>query len=213
MSYNNNYITTTYDNPYEYYWKQIDKSLDAMTNKDTTKNKYRNHFKSLLNEKARELGVSMTDKEIYPQLCFKACQSILLEMVLTFGKPPYTAYALEYFVTAPSLFDLGENSRTVNMDLDAYYNQLVLRLEETLTGTINSAILTRTDGIEHIVLNLDKIRENLKSIVHRFYKNNPALLESTKANTTLQKAVNKLFSNLSQELDQKASHNSNFKSY
>lgn len=212
MSYNN-YITTTYDNPYEYYWKQIDKSLAAMTNRDETKNKYRNHFKSLLNEKARELGVSMTDKAIYPQLCFKACQSILLEMVLTFGKPPYTAYALEYFVTAPSLFDLGENARTVNMDLDAYYNQLVIRLEETLTGTINSAILTHTDGVDNTVLNLDKIREDLKSIVHKFYTNNPALLESTKANTALQKAVNKLFSNLSQELNQKASHNSSFKTY
>lgn len=212
MSYNN-YITTTYNNPYEYYWEQIDKSLDAMTSKEETKNTYRNHFKSLLNEKARELGVSMTDKAIYPQLCFKACQSILLEMVLTFGKPPYTAYALEYFVTAPSLFDLGENPRAVNMNLNAYYNQLVLRLEETLTGTINSSTLTTANNAEYTILNLDKIRKDLKNIVHKFYTNNPSLIESTKANPTLQKAVNKLFSTLSQELDQKASHNSNLKSY
>ncbi|MBQ7798110.1 MAG: hypothetical protein IJ371_03205 [Clostridia bacterium] len=198
------YLTTTFDNPYDYYWKQINKSLDAMTKKEETKTKYINHFKSMLTKEAEKLGVDITSNKLLAQLCYKACQAVLMEAVLTFGKPPHVAYALEYFVYAPTLFDLGENTRSVNFDLSAYYNQLVTRLESTLTKECNANILNNVNGgISNNIIDLDRLRKDLRQIVATFYEHNPELKQSTDKMPELQYNVTKLFSKLSIEFDKK----------
>lgn len=206
----NEYITTTFNNPYDYYWEQINRSLDAMTKKEETKTRYINHFNEMLNKEAFKLGVNVRDNKMLAQLCYKACQSILLETVLTYGKAPHVAYALEYFMYAPTLFDL-ENSRAVNFDQNAYYNQLVMRLEATLTKECNAAILNNINsGISNTILDLDQLRRDLKYIVTSFYNKNPELMESTNHMPELQFEVNKLFSGLSIEFDNKNKLNKSF---
>lgn len=199
----NEYITTTSENPHKYYWKQINQSLDAMTKKEATKTKYIEHFNKLLQNEANKLGVRIDDNKMLAQLCYKACQSVLLEMVLTFGKPPYVAYALEYFMYAPTIFDLRENEKTVNLDLGAYYNRIVTRLETTLTKEQNANMLNKANT----VVDLNKLRSDLKQLVYAFYENHPELKQSTNHIPELQGKITKLFSNLSLEFDEKSKLN------
>ena len=112
----NEYLTTTIKNPYDYYWEQIDKSLSASTRNEDAKKRYRQSFEDALSEAASNIGIGVKDKKMYAQLCFKACQAVLVETIFSCGKPPYIGYALEYFVTAPTIFDLGENPRKINFN-------------------------------------------------------------------------------------------------
>jgi len=205
------YLTTTFENPYDYYWKQIHTSLNAMTRKDETKKKYISNFEILLKEKALELGVNIRNKKMYPELCFKACQAVLLEVILTCGKPPHVGYALEYFYYAPTLFDLGENPTAINMDSSTFYNLLLDRLSDTLTSEVNSAILSNNNGgIANNILDLDKLRRYLKQIVATFYLNNPEIKASTNKQPELQNKVRKVFSNIAVEFNKKAAADKTF---
>lgn len=205
----NEYISTTLDNPNQYYWSQINKSLNAMTQKEATKTRWINHFNELLGKEAYKLGVAIDDKKMNAQLAFKACQAVLLEMVLTFGKPPHVAYALEYFEYAPTIFDLGESPRTVNLNQNCYYNRLLDRLEMTLLTECNSAILNNTSSssVSSNIIDLDKLRRDLRQIVATFYANSPELKESTNHMPELQKTITRLFSNLSLEFNKKSQAN------
>jgi len=201
----NEYLSSTFDNPNQYYWAQINKSLSAMTKREETKTKWTNHFKESLNKEAYKLGVPVNDKKMNAQLCFKACQAVLMEMVYTFGKAPHVAYALEFFNYAPTRFDLGENLRTVNSDTSSFYNKMLDRLEATLLTESNSAILCNsTNGYSNNVVDLDLLRNELKRVVENFYEENPELKQSTNHVPELQEFVKKILSNLSLSFDKKA---------
>lgn len=199
------YLQQTFDNPREYYWNQINKSLDAMTRSEDTKNLWINKFRNSLEKAATHLGVQINSKDMHAQLCFKACQALLMETVLTFGEPPHVAYALEYFNYAPTRFDLGENPRSVNIDQTSFYNRLLDRLETTLLTRVNASILNDGTGlVSNIIVDLDRLRRDLRVIVSTFYSNNPELKQSTNNMPKLQTSVNKVFSKISLEFDQKA---------
>ena len=206
----NEYLQPSFENPRDYYWAQINKSLDAMTQRQDTKNKWINQFQNSLNKAATKLGVHTDSKEMNAQLCFKACQAVLMETVLTFGEPPHVAYALEYFNYAPTRFDLGENPRSVNIDQTSFYNRLLDRLENTLLTNVNSAILNNTSGsFSNTVVDLDKLRRDLKQTVNNFYSNNPEFKQSTDRMPELQSSINKMFSALSLNFDKKVRSNKN----
>ncbi len=203
----NSYLATTFEDAHQYYWNEINRSLNAMTQKEETKRKYLNHFKEVLQKEADRLDVSINSKQITAELCFKATQSILLETVLTYGKAPHVAYALEYFYYAPTFFDLGENLRAVNISSGAYYNQLVSRLKATLTKQCNATILNNIGTSETTILDLGRLRQDLRRTVEDFYRQNPELEESSNHIPELQQKVNKIFSNLSLEFDKKTLNN------
>lgn len=201
----NEYLSSTFDNPNQYYWAQINKSLSAMTKREETKTKWTNHFKESLNKEAFKLGVSVNDKKMNAQLCYKACQAVLMEMVYTFGKPPYVAYALEFYNYAPTRFDLGENPRSINQDSTSFYNRMLDRLEDTILTESNSAILCNSiNDFSNTVVDLDLFRRELRQVVGSFYASHPELKESTNNIPELQDSVKKVLSNLSLSFDKKA---------
>lgn len=209
MPYNKDkYITTIYSDPYEYYWKQINDSINALPTKEKQKKIYIDNFKTMLAEAATEMNVDVRDKKMLTQHCYKACQAILFEIVFTTGKStkkhPYVAYALEYFEYAPTIFDLGDNPHVVNMDDRSYYHKLVKRLWDILNKEFNSYILNNINSKNfNNVLDLDRLRDDLKKIIAKFYAYHPELSESTDHIPELQKQVNMIFSNISHEFDNK----------
>ena len=206
MPYNRDkYITTIYSDPYEYYWEQINDSISAIPTKEKQKKIYIDNFKTMLAEAAAEMKVNVRDKKMLTQLCYKACQAILFEIVFSTGKPPHVAYALEYFEYAPTIFDLGDNPRVVNWDDKSYYHKLVKRLWDTLNKECNSSILNNIHSKSfNNVLDLEQLRADLKRVVARFYTYNPELRESTDHILELQHQVTTIFSTISREFDKKA---------
>ena len=198
----NKYLNSTFDDPKDYYWGQIHQSLNSLTQREESKAAWINSIKKSLNEAAIKLNVPVDSKNMNAQLCFKACQAILMETVLTLGEPPHVAYALEYFNYAPTRFDLGENPRSVNISPSSFYNRLLDRLESTLLTKVNSALLNNSNNsFSNTIVDLDKIRRELRFTINDFYSSNPALKQSTNHIPPLQTKVKKIFSDLSLDFD------------
>ncbi|MBQ7287828.1 MAG: hypothetical protein IJW73_08725 [Candidatus Gastranaerophilales bacterium] len=210
----NEYLTTTTESPYNYYWEQIDKSIAATSPNEERQKMLRKAFEDKIQGKANERNLNVKDKQMYAQLCFQACQAVLFEAVLTFGKPSFVAYALEYFVYAPTIFDLGKNPKKVNWDPMSYYNQLLRELENVLEGDLCSPILNnKFSSSTYNVLDVDTLRHNLRKAIDKFYANNPETKESTNNNPELQSKISAIFSNLNTEFKNHTSknkHNNNW---
>ncbi len=186
---NTNYFTTS-SNPNKYYWAEIEKSLVAITGKNQQlKEDQVILYTRLLQQEAEKKGVSLNHKEMQAELCLRACKTVLLEAVLTFGKPFDVAYALEYFKYAENLFEL-EKPNEVNYDFNTYYNTLLRSLINTIATDTNTKLLNSGD----IVMDISYLRRTLKSIIDNFYNQHPELQDSYNHCPELQRGVNKVFS-------------------
>jgi hypothetical protein len=197
------YIQYISRNPIDYYWEQMEKSLDTMTRLQKDKNSYIEFLNENLLKHARELNVDVKDRKMHYDYCFKACQLVLLEQIYLNGRACSTGYAWEFFVCGKNAFELGNKQRTVNLDQNSFYNQLLNTLEDAFQSEVNRNLLSAKKGTEYIAVDIDRIRRNLAEKIKIYYNNHPEKTTSTQSNPAVQKIATGIFSTLADELSDK----------
>ena len=187
-----NYITTNLY-PNSYYWEQIKKSISAIVKIESKRPEVVKVYKGFIADDARALGVSENSNKIYPNLAYFACQLCLMEACFMH---PYAKYALEFYVPVG---DIGDNKFAKNTtDYSKFYLSSVNRMENNIIkeSLYNAFLSNINENVSCPVIDIEKMRNDFRRTINRFYSEYPQMTESFQPSVVLQERFKPIINDL-----------------
>ena len=197
MTYNSkpvpqNYITTNLY-PNSYYWEQIKKSISAIVKIESKRPEVVKIYKEFVTADARDLGVSENSNKIYPNLAYYACQLCLMEVCFMH---PYAKYALEYYVPVG---DIGDNKFAKNTtDQTKFYLASTTKMQDNIVheSLYNAFLSNINENIPCPVIDVDKMRNDFRREINKFYREYPQMSKSFQPSIVLQEQLKPIINDL-----------------